>query len=140
MDFEELKRRGLLADIEAAFNSEPQSQAALGRIGYPLTRLPAFGPGFWARVCEDIAQGAVVGGLNALLAEAARQFPTHPGFARWRWDDGIASMARTKTQAMPTTGELPDPPSVLSAGPQSVVAKSALGLAKILAAPFLAVG
>ncbi|HZJ61984.1 MAG TPA: CHAT domain-containing protein [Kofleriaceae bacterium] len=140
MDFEELKRRGLLADIEAAFNSEPQSRAALGRIGYPLTRLPAFGPGFWARICEDIAQGAVAGGLKVLLAEAARQFPTHPAFARWRWDDGIVSIARPTQGSTPTTGALPTMPQVGSAGPQSVVAKSALGLAKILAAPFLAVG
>ena len=107
MDFEELKRRGLLADIEAAFNSEAQSRAALERIGYPLARLPAFGPGFWARVCEDIARGAIAGGLNALLAEAARQFPAHPAFARWRRDDGVVSVARPehgprlKTQPMP---------------------------------------
>lgn len=139
MDFDDFKTRGLLAEIEAAFTSEQQSRRALERIGYPLARLPAFGPAFWAGVCRDIAQGAIAGGLTALLVEAARQFPARPAFARW--GAGIVSMAPLGQSPMPTTGAMPTQPQVSSGDrPQSAVAKTALGLAKILAAPFVAVG
>src|SRR5688572_22089835 len=81
MDFEEFKRCGLLAEIAAAFTDEKRSRSALERIGYPVDRMPDFGPTFWPRVCEDLARGAFYPTLDMLLAIAAREFPDRPAFA-----------------------------------------------------------
>lgn len=84
MTFADFKKRGLLRAIQRAFTSERRSREALEMIGFPPGNLPPFGSAsaFWTDVCRDIDQGAAENnGLETLLAEAARQFPSNPAFA-----------------------------------------------------------
>jgi hypothetical protein len=144
MDFEELKSRGLLAEIEAAFTDEKLSRLTLEHIGYPIARLPAFGPGFWLRVCEDIARGGSHATLDLLLAAAARQFPDRPAFARApSGPSSVASpVAAPQPSPMPQSSPLPVPTSAVWDGSALHAGDSKLssGLAKVLLSPFVAVG
>jgi hypothetical protein len=105
MEFEEFKKRGLLREFERVFTNEPLSRVLLDNIGFRLTNLPPFGPGFWTTVCRDIAHGAVVGGLEVLLAEAADQFPGNPQLAPFARRDGgtTTASAQMSPQIGPTT-------------------------------------
>jgi hypothetical protein len=149
MDFAEFKRRGLLAEIEAAFTDEKQSRLALERIGYPVDRMPAFGPGFWPRVCEDIARGAFYARLDLLLAEAARQFPDRPAFARPASGPSSVGSPIPPSQPSPMPMPMPMPQSGSPIGSADwdggpalypTASAPASGLAKVLLGPFVAVG
>ncbi|MEM9461294.1 MAG: effector-associated domain EAD1-containing protein [Myxococcota bacterium] len=52
--------------------------------GFPTQRLPVFDDPrvFWARVVHSAANGAIVGGTDAILHAAARRHPDNPVFRR----------------------------------------------------------
>jgi hypothetical protein len=94
----QLTERGLLKELATAFNGEGPATALLDEIDYPQPLRPEFGAFkgseyFWRHVCGEVEAGRTTGGLEALLAAAARQFPHGHAFAPWRPPASAVSLA-----------------------------------------------
>jgi hypothetical protein len=102
----DLKAQGLLRELARVFGSEDEAAGLLLRIGMPRERLPIFRAAgnplnFWRQAAHAVEDGVTAGGLEALLAVAAEDFPHNPRFARF------ARFAPGRTGAP----RQPDPPA-----------------------------
>lgn len=89
----DLEARGLLTELARVFRSEDQADGLLWSIGMPPERLPSFRAAgnpynFWRTATQEIENGMTAGGLEALLAAAAKQFPHNQLFSSWDWSSG----------------------------------------------------
>ncbi len=83
MNLQQFTDEGYRAELIRSF-SRDNAEVLLGAINYPPTELPAPGPMglFWTHVLQEIENGIVVGGFEALLREAAIRYPGNEVFAR----------------------------------------------------------
>lgn len=86
-DMQRLDRTGVLAELACIFDEQRAAHALLERAGFPRQHLPRFGDRtpalFWEGVCQQVLNGRMPGGIDALLSEAAREYPANARFRAW---------------------------------------------------------
>lgn len=75
---------GVLDALATIYSTAPKADGLLGRIDVSTARLSPFGYAnprdWWRSVCRELEHGLVPGGLERLIAEAARDYPGQPRF------------------------------------------------------------
>lgn len=106
MTYKDFIARGFFDTIATIFRNPTNAQILLARVGYPQARIPNFPVGtdsesFWHNVCQEIANGTIPDGLEALLHEAAAIYPGNPVLRQFKEDETRRRLA-----------EQPQPPAV----------------------------
>jgi len=87
-DLQRLRRDGILDELAQVFDQQSAAHALLEHAGFPRRHLAPFGTGtpaqFWESVCREVMNGRMDGGMDALLAEAADEYPGNGVFRPWR--------------------------------------------------------
>ena len=81
-----LMNDGILDELTKVFVERSAAISLLENAGYPRAHIPDVmlePTEFWRDACQQIVSGRMVGGIPALLAEAARQFPGNHVFNAW---------------------------------------------------------
>lgn len=85
MDWQDFSRN-VLSALANVFHDARSAEALLEDIGFPAGRIPTFTTGnaeqYWRQAAREVANGAVPGGLDGLVAAAAERYPHHPVFRR----------------------------------------------------------
>jgi ubiquitin-protein ligase len=78
-------KKGILKALISCFRNQTNARVLLTAIGFPTDLIPdGSGMDFWSSVCEEIENGAVEGGFEALIEAAAERYPGNPVFAQYR--------------------------------------------------------
>jgi Effector-associated domain 1 len=74
----------LSEQLAKIFNEEASSRLLLRLAGFPAEKIPSFTTPliFWHRIVEEAANGASLGGVRALVVQAAQMYPANSYFQR----------------------------------------------------------
>ncbi len=82
--------------LSRIFANQAAAQTLLVRAHYPVNLIPNFTipVEFWLNVCQNIDNGVMTGGIDAVMRVAADMFPANDGLARWRQPDSAPEQRR----------------------------------------------
>jgi hypothetical protein len=74
----------LIDELARVFTHPEDARLLLGRVGYPPSHVPQFKTAlvFWTGVMEMVKNGVIPGGVQAVIREAAKQYPANRFFLR----------------------------------------------------------
>lgn len=111
---------GLIDEFARALHEPEIARVLVLRAHFPPADLPAFDVPrvFWSRVIRAAAAGKVIGGVQALVAEAAKQYPGNDVFAGYPAHTAVVSeggnLAERLEPATPSPTVPSSSPSVIS--------------------------
>lgn len=74
---------GLIGELSRVFNQRDEALHLAQRAGFPVADVPEFGTAtvFWERLVQAAEDGKLLGGVEAIVAQARLRFPHNPIFA-----------------------------------------------------------
>ncbi len=101
----------VIDEIARVLWDSEQARLVVHRAGFPSSMTPRFNTAqvFWTQVIDGAANGMLLGGVMALVDEAAKQFPGNVIFKRYQAQATGASQAVAETGPTPTPMPTPTP-------------------------------
>lgn len=127
MESGEREIKTLVDELARVLWDAEQARTLVLRAGFPPGSVPGFATaqGFWTLVVGQAASGVLTGGVQALVSEAARQYPGNVTFARYR-AEGVSVLDRVGAAGNNESASTFAPGTAPGATPTASAAKPAV--------------